>query len=484
MRAGKENGLLLPSTNGTAGQFLISQANGNVVWSTLNAVTVDTTQTVTGAKTFSAATTNFGAAAAPAKLATAGTQLVFEQTGSAMGGTRLSILNETGQNGAMFEQLGTNDLVDFIFKTPSGQGNVRYERRAASFLDTQNLTYEFQIGTPTTPALVAGDVVTRVAGTLKVGTNTVYHQGNIPGKAGDVVYNGGTGLSNAQYAQIENGYLRLLTGLPTVSAAGGVAIGAKDLGGRIMPAFVGPTGLDVTVQPHIGRNKVTMMMPIVNSTTPSLWGLAAQTVLGTATARTPATGSVLSGTRRVSYLSSATAGTLAGYRNPTLQWWRGNLAGAGGFHFTHSFGISDSATISTKRMFVGLIGSTNAPTNVEPTSLTNLIGICKLSTSSNLFIINNDGSGTATATDLGSNFPGTGTTLMYTLTLFTAPNSSTIGWRVDRQDIAGIAPVIGTFSTDIPATTTFLTSSAWVSNNSLAVSAGLDLINFYVETDN
>ena len=486
MRAGKENGLLLPSTNGSAGQILISQANGNVVWSTLNAVTTDTTQTVTGAKTFSAASTSFGAASAPAKLTTAGTQLVFEQTGSASGGTRLTILNETGQNGAMFEQLGSNDLIDFIFKTPSGQGNVRYERRTASILDSSNTTFEFQIGDPAAAQLLVGNTsVTVKSGiNLKVGTNVVYHAGNIPGDAGDMVFNSGTGLGNAQFAQVENGYLRVLTGLPTVSASGGVAIGAKDLGGRIMPAFVGPAGLDVTVQPHIGRNKVTMMMPIVAATAPSLWGLAAQTVVGTATARTPASGSVLAGTRRVSYISSTTAGTFAGYRNPSLQWWRGNQAGAGGFHYIHSFGISDSTTISTKRMFVGLVGTTNAFTNVEVNTLTNIIGVCKLAGSTNLFMVNNDGSGTAVTTDLGSNYPGTGTMLMYTLTLFAAPNSSTIGWRMDRQDIAGITPIVGTFSSDIPASTTFLTSNAWVCNNSLAVSAGLDLVNFYVETDN
>lgn len=316
-----------------------------------------------------------------------------------------------------------------------------------------------------------------------VGTNTVYHSGNIPGQAGDLIFNGGSGLSNAAFASIENGYLRLETGLPNAAqAAGGMILGTKDLGSRVMPAGVGVYGLDYTIQPHIGRNKTSMMMPIAGATAPSLWSMASQTVVGTATARTPAAGSLLAATRRISFVTNTVTASLAGHRNGTLQWWRGNLAGAGGFHYMHSFGISDAATISSKRLFVGLIGSTSAPSNVEPNSLTSLVGVCKLSSSSNLAIITNDASGTATTVDLGSNFPGTGTTLMYTLTLFAPPNGNFIGWRIDRLDAAFVAS--GTITTDLPPSTTFLTQSAWICNNTLATQGGLDLINFYIETDN
>lgn len=90
MRAGKENGLLLPSTNGTAGQFLISQANGNVVWSTVNAVTTDTTQTITGAKTFSNANLYVGAAGSGNTITGLGNSLSLTQTGGTYGPVKLS----------------------------------------------------------------------------------------------------------------------------------------------------------------------------------------------------------------------------------------------------------------------------------------------------------------------------------------------------------------------------------------------------------
>lgn len=46
----------------------------------------------------------------------------------------------------------------------------------------------------------------------------------------------------------------------------------------------------------------------------------------------------------------------------------------------------------------------SAPTNVEPDTFINCIGVGKLSTSNNLHVIHNDASGTATTFDLGSNF--------------------------------------------------------------------------------
>jgi hypothetical protein len=76
---------------------------------------------------------------------TTGGSLVIENTGGTYGTSRLTLTNEVGQNGAIFE---TTDaavaLTDFIFKTPTGQNNIRYERRASSV--TAPNTWEFQFG--------------------------------------------------------------------------------------------------------------------------------------------------------------------------------------------------------------------------------------------------------------------------------------------------------------------------------------------------
>jgi hypothetical protein len=46
-----------------------------------------------------------------------------------------------------------------------------------------------------------------------------------------------------------------------------------------------------------------------------------------------------------------------------------------------------------------------APTNVEPNTIINCVGFCKLSTSGNLHVVHNDNTGTATTIDLGASFP-------------------------------------------------------------------------------
>jgi hypothetical protein len=451
MRVGRENGLLFPNTNGSTGQVLFSQGNGNVSWGTpdpeaIGAVTLTTTQTVSGQKTFSASQTNFGSSG-PTTLNTSGSQIIFQQTGSASGTSRLTLTNDFQRNGAVFEQVTGPDLVDFAFLTPTGQANVRYERRPI-FFKGEGSTFEFQIGTPDTPELI-------------VANNGVLVKAGIPLKAGNI---------------------RLDEEVPTSSAEGSVTLGARSLAGRMTPVFVGPSGLDATIQAHIGRNKISMLMPIVGATAPSLWGLAAQTVIGTAQTRTVSGTSLLSSLRRIGYVSGTSTTSGAGYRNPTLQWWRGNFANAGGFHFHHTFGIVDSTVNGNKRMFVGMVGSTAAPTNVQPNTVLNIVGVCKMAGSNNMQMVCNSGTGTGTLVDLGSNFPATGSNLVYTLSLFSPPNGSFIGWRLDRQDQVFTAS--GIFNSNIPASDQFLTTSAWAVTNTAGPTVSIELINFYVETDN
>ena len=62
-----------------------------------------------------------------------------------------------------------------------------------------------------------------------------------------------------------------------------------------MAAQIGPSGLDTTLQANLGGNKVALWMPPGSSTTvPGVFGMAALTAVGTATARTVATTNLLS----------------------------------------------------------------------------------------------------------------------------------------------------------------------------------------------
>jgi len=341
---------------------------------------------------------------------------------------------------------------------------------------------------PSTPGASGQVLISTGPGTL--GWNTPL---SIGGSSGDVQFNSSTALAGASSVKIENGYLRITTGLPTTATGGGVIIGSKDLAGRIMPAFVGPSGLDCTIQPHLGRNRITQLLPVPNTATYTAIGQAV-TTLGTATARTLATTNFFTSLPRVAMVGTANlSGSIGGWRTTSTQWWRGNTVNTGGFFYSHTFGISNASAQANGRAFVGLISSTSQPSNVEPTTLVNCIGMARLNANTTWGIYGSDASaaGTAGYIDLGSNFPAnTINTDVYRLTLFAPPGASFINYRVERLNIVDASGAVtyvasGTITDTnlLPANSVFLAAQSWVSTGSLTGTAGIDMVNFYVETD-
>lgn len=307
--------------------------------------------------------------------------------------------------------------------------------------------------------------------------------GTAAGSNEQIQFNNALAFAGATKAVINNNDLTLLDGTPVAPASGQVKMFHETMGGRSMLAMVGPSGLDTAIQPSIARNKVAFWNPIGNATTaPLTFGLAAPSTLGTATTRNVATTNLFTSMKRIGYVSSTTAGNLAAAYVPAVQFWRGNAAGLGGFSYVCRFGTSDGATVSGARMFVGLIGSASAPTNVEPNTLLNCIGVGQLSTSANIHLIYNDGAGAAQTADFGATFPAnTLSTKVYELAMFAPPNGSNVV-VVLRNLSDGLEQGI-TLSTDIPASTTLLAPTMWRSNNATALAVGIDLMGLYIETD-
>jgi hypothetical protein len=262
----------------------------------------------------------------------------------------------------------------------------------------------------------------------------------------------------------------------------GMKLWSRSMAGRRHLYAVDPAGDSYPLQPHIARNRVGRWNPIGNATTvPLTEGIAAPTATGTATARNVATTNMLTAMRRLGYVSASTAGSLAGPRLAAAQFWRGNAAGLGGFTLYCRFATSDAAAVSGARMFVGLSASTAAPTNVEPNTVNNSVGVGQIAASNNLQIITRDAT-TAQTIDLGASFPAnTLSADVYELLLFCAPNGSTIGYRVERMNTGDVAE--GTLSANLPVNTTLMGIQLWRSNNATALAVGLDLIHLQIETD-
>ncbi len=274
---------------------------------------------------------------------------------------------------------------------------------------------------------------------------------------------------------------------PVNPGAGKVNLFGRSIAGRVMPAFMGPSGLDSTLQPNLARNKVGYWAPPGNAATlPGVFGFTAPTTTGfTATARNVATTNLFTRMRRLGFVTAATAGTVGQWRVAVSQYTIGNGSGLGGFHYIIRFGISDDATVADAQMFMGMAVGTTTPTNVDPATLVNCVGIGHSATDANLKLFYG-GSAAQTPINLGANFPkNTLSVDMYELALFASPNSQTIQYEVTRLNTGHVATgtLSGTVGTQIPAATTLLAPWGYRTNNASALAVGIDVASCYIETD-
>ncbi len=329
--------------------------------------------------------------------------------------------------------------------------------------------------TANNPTLAQGEVG------LEVDTNSY--------KIGD----GSTSWNNLNYNQLAPEITTLLldgqSNDASAPSSGNLTVYTKAIAGRMMLKQVGPSGLATALQPFLARNKVGYWDPPGNATTvPGVFGYTAPTVQGTATARTIATTNLFNRMRRLGYVSSATAGNLAGQYLGVAQVTVGDGSGNGGFYKVCRFGCSDAATVAGARQFVGVSSATSAPTNVEPSTLTNSIGIGHGASDTTMKMYYG-GTTAQTPIDLGSNFPAnTLSTDVYELALFAPPNSNnTVYYEVTRLNTSNVATgtLTGTAGTALPSSTTLLAyQRAWRCNNATAKAVGLDIMSDYIETDN
>ena len=273
---------------------------------------------------------------------------------------------------------------------------------------------------------------------------------------------------------------------PAAPSAGNLKTFAKTIaGGYTAPAFLNATQAVAMLQPAIANKRISTFTPQTGAVI-SLVGFVAGSIQGTATASTLATTSFFTRAPRVTYVSAGTAGSFS-------SWYQGlgtvtlGVSGTpnfGGFYYVTRFGIAD--TVAAPRTFIGLSSIGTTPTNVEPSTLINSIGVGQGAANTNLFVYYG-GSAAQTPIDLGVNFPtGTSNTDWYELTLFAPPSSTnTVYYQVVRLNTGNVASgtLTGTAGTVLPANTTFLGPRNWRTNNATASAVTLAFGNMYLESD-
>lgn len=322
------------------------------------------------------------------------------------------------------------------------------------------------------------------------GTDATLYQVTLA--AGDsLVYTEGTGFTTTSggfYSSTGSSFDLNNNASPGSPSSGVVRLFGRSVANRMFPAFIGPSGLDATMQPSLARQKVGVWIPQGNSTTvPGVFGYGALTAVGTATARNIATTNLFTRMRRIGYVSAATPAALSSLRQAVAQVHIGDGTGFGGFFKVCRFGISDAVLVASSRMFVGMASSTSAPTNVEPSTLTNVIGVGHGAADTNLKLYYG-GSAAQTPIDLGANFPtNTVSTDVYELVLFSPPGlNGYVHYQVTRLNTGDtVSGTLGPSNgTNLPSTATLLSYMwAYRTNNITGAAVGLDLMSDYIETD-
>ena len=280
---------------------------------------------------------------------------------------------------------------------------------------------------------------------------------------------------------------------PAAPSAGNLKTFAKTVaGGYTAPAFLNATNIVSLMQSNFGFKKIILGSvnggASVHVFLPAT-ALSNPTTVGTTTAISSANTSFFTRINKFSIVSAATAASFSSlvYNSNNTQVLTLGVSGtpnAGGFLWIYNFGIGD--TVASPRTFVGLSTSTAAATNVEPSTLTNVIGVGQGAANTNLFVYYG-GSAAQTPIDLGANFPtGTSATDWYQVVLYAPPNSNnTVYYQVTRQNTGNVATgtLTGTAGTALPANTSNLYWRGWRTNNGTASAVTLQYGAMYIETD-
>ncbi len=219
---------------------------------------------------------------------------------------------------------------------------------------------------------------------------------NLQGITGQQGSQGFQGSSNAApsdtYAQYNSlgslaGTQMLIFGsdkIPTLPAVqgttpgiplGGAKIYTQLRSGKEMVSQIGLHSASYSFQPYLFGNKMAWWSAQGNTSTSAAVLNFGTTIQGTATARAITTGDLVASTRRLGFVTGASAQSSAGTRHALTQYFisSGNVV-YGGFLYVVRFAMSSAATVAAQRTFIGLVGNIGALPSINPSQIPQMIG--------------------------------------------------------------------------------------------------------------
>lgn len=301
-----------------------------------------------------------------------------------------------------------------------------------------------------------------------------------------VQYNNNGSLDWAANVTINDGDLTLLEEpAPTIPTDWTVKIFGKKIWARMMPAFIDSTWLDTCIQPSFARNKIWMVLWIWNNTNLSvIWLWISAT--GNATAATTDVTNIYTMIRKVEYLITTPAtNAVVSFRLAAAQFaiWHATNPILWWFHMVFRWWPATWVATGTNRAFVWMRNSTAAATDVEPSSITNMIWMWWDSADTNIQFMHR-WTGTITKIDLGASFPvpTTNRTNAYEIALFSPPGTTQkVFYEITNLWTGAVAS--GIITTNLPATNILLAPYSYMSVWGTSSVIGIAIMSLYIETD-
>jgi len=262
----------------------------------------------------------------------------------------------------------------------------------------------------------------------------------------------------------------------------GLLLYARNRAGRRILDIIGPSGIDVALQPALFANTVSMWLPGTGTTLAINFGVAwtARNV-GTGAVQahpTLASTNILTQMKRATFTTAAGATNSSGIQSTSELAWRGNATGLGGFFFYARVGIE--AMDANGHFMVGL-SALNAALAGNPSAQNNTVCFGCDAADTNLQLITRDAAA-ATKTDLGVGKVAA-VNSVFDVYFFAIPNGSQITARVVNVGTGAVLANNVALTANLPVATTFLFAHAQIRSVTTTTAKTLALNRIYVETD-
>ena len=274
---------------------------------------------------------------------------------------------------------------------------------------------------------------------------------------------------------------------PAIPGASVLRVWGKLVSGRMLPKWMGPSGVDTPFQPALFGNNITLYMPNTGSTNGLNLGTG-WVAGGTVSHPTPASTSpaIVNQMKRTRYANIATTANqalgLSSIAAGNSAYWRGNAAGLGGFFFFTRF-VIELMPANTVRIFAGLQSTT---TNIlaSDTVAGDVVGLWHDTTDgANVLSLVTRDNVTTTKTPIPGATIAAGQA--FDFYMFCAPNDGTVFYRLDSVN-AGTTIVDSSTTTTLPRNTIFMGPVVGMSNgtaNTTVTTVAPSINRIYIESD-